>query len=307
MNKNNNQKTKFNVAGTAFAILSLFCGVPGPLVIKYISPHIDFWTQNFLRYAVAVAVLLPLAFISSERKSLCDKSLWRKALIIAALNVFMQCCWGAAFYYINPAFITLLSKSSILFTSAISLIFFMDERPLVKSKTFWLAFFIVIIGIVGVTVFKKDFSTKASVTGIILTLGFAFTWALYTIAIKMLLKNNDSTTSFAVVSVYTAVTLGILAFMFGRPVQCVNLSMNLWALLALSSATSISASHVTFYSAIKRIGSTIPPLIILAQPFLVLLVSRFVFNEHLNAFQWFFGLLLVAGSALAVKSQDSLK
>jgi len=300
-----NSNRKFNLAGTAFAVLSLFCGVPGPLVIKYIAPFIDFWTQNFLRYVVAVAILLPFVLLS-QKKAVFDKNIWRKALIIAFINVIMQCCWGAAFYYINPAFITLLAKSSILWTSAISLIFFVDERPLVKSWAFWSAFFIVIIGIVGVTVFKQDFSTKASITGIVLTLGFAFSWAIYTIAIKVLLKDSDSTTSFAIVSVYTAVALGVLAFFFGRPVQCLNLSMNLWALLTFSAATSIAASHVTYYSAIKRIGSTIPPLVVLAQPFLVLLVSRVIFNEHLNGPQWFFGLLLVAGAALAIKAQESL-
>ncbi|MFA5293830.1 MAG: DMT family transporter [Phycisphaerae bacterium] len=297
--------TKFNFAGTVFAVLSLFCGVPGPLIIKYIAPFIDFWTQNFLRYVVAAAVLMVFVLFS-QKKAVFDKTIWRKALIIAAINVFMQCCWGAAFYYINPAFVTLLAKSSIFWTSAISLIFFADERPLIKSKSFWLSFFIVIIGIVGVTVFKQDFSTKASVTGIALTLGFAFSWAIYTIAIKVLLKDSDSMTSFAVVSVYTAVALGGLAFIFGKPSQSISMSTAGWLLLILSALTSIAASHVTFYAAIKRIGSTIPPLVVLAQPFLVLLVSRVVFNEHLNIPQWFFGLLLIAGSALAVKSQEYL-
>ncbi len=296
---------KFNIAGTAFAVLSLFCGVPGPIVIKYIAPHIDFWTQNFLRYAVAVAVMLPFVLLS-QKKNIFAKDLWRKTLIIAVINVLMQCCWGAAFYYSDPAFITLLAKSSILWTVAISLIFFADERRLIRSASFWASFFIAIIGIVGVTVFKQDFSTRASIIGIILTLGFAITWAMYTIAIKTLLKNDDSMTSFAIVSVYTTAALGGLAFMFGKPAGCMNLSVNLWGLLAFSAAASISASHVTFYAAIKRIGSTIPPLVVLAQPFLVLLVSRVIFDEHLNGPQWFFGLLLIAGAGLAIRAQEHL-
>jgi drug/metabolite transporter (DMT)-like permease len=298
-------KGKFNVAGTAFAVLSLLCGVPGPIVIKYIAPHIDFWTQNFLRYAVAVAAMLPFVLLW-QKKGIFAKELWRKALIIAFINVFMQCCWGAAFYYINPAFITLLAKSSVLWTVAISLIFFADERRLVKSRAFWASFFIVIIGIVGVTVFKQDFSTKASIIGIVLTLGFAFSWAIYTIAIKALLKNDDSITSFTIVSIYTTVMLAVLAFMFGRPAGCLSLPTNAWGLLVFSALTSIAASHSTFYAAIKRIGSTIPALVVLAQPFLVLLVTRVIFNEHLNGAQWFFGLLLIAGSAIAIKSQEYL-
>ena len=297
---------KINFAGTAFAVLSLLCGVPGPLIIKYIVSYTDFWTQNFLRYVVTVLTILPFIFLS-QKKDFYSKELWRKALIIAVINVVVQCCWGAAFYYINPACVTLLSKSSILWTVAISLIFFTDERPLVKSWAFWASFIIVIVGLAGVMVFKQDFSTKASIIGIVLTLGFAISWAFYTISIKALLKNEDSITSFTIVSIYSTIGLGILAFWFGKPAQCVNFSVNIWFLLILSSLTSISASHVTFYSAIKRIGSSIPTLVVLAQPFLVLLVSRVLFNEHLNAPQWFFGLLLIAGAGLAIKAQEHIK
>ncbi len=300
-----NTKSKLYLAGTIFTILSLFSGVPGPLIIKYIAPYMDFWTQNFLRYVAAVLTMLPFVLLSSEGH-IYSKSLWRKALIIALINIFMQCCWGSAFYYINPAFVTLLSKSSVLWTVSIALIFFVDERPLIKSPAFWASFIIVIIGIIGVTFFKQDFSTKASSIGIALTLGFAISWAIYTIAIKVLLKNEDSTASFAVVSVYTAIGLGILAFAFGKPMQCVSFSPFIWFLLILSSLTSITTSHITFYASIKRIGSTIPTLVVLAQPFLVLLVSGPLFGERLVGAQWFFGILLIVGAALAIKAQEHL-
>jgi drug/metabolite transporter (DMT)-like permease len=300
-----NTNRKFYLAGTIFTIITLFSGVPGPLIIKYIAPYMDFWTQNFLRYVTAVITMLPFVLLSSE-KHIYSKDLWRKTLLIAIINIFMQCCWGSAFYYINPAFVTLLSKSSVLWTIAISLMFFIDERPLIKSKAFWASFIIVIIGIAGVTFFKQDFSASGSVIGIVLTLGFAVSWAIYATAIKALLKNEDSSTSFAVVSVYSAIGLGILAFCFGKPMQCVSFSGNIWFLLILSSLTSITISHITFYASIKRVGSSIPSLVVLAQPFLVLIVSGPLFGERLLAPQWFFGLLLIAGAALAIKAQDHL-
>jgi drug/metabolite transporter (DMT)-like permease len=300
-----NTNRKFYLAGTIFTIISLFSGVPGPLIIKYIAPYMDFWTQNFLRYVAAVLTMLPFVLFSSK-SNINSKGLWKKALFIAFINIFMQCCWGAAFYYINPAFITLLSKSSVLWTVSVSLIFFTDERPLIKSPAFWASFIIVIIGILGITFFKQDFHTSSSVIGIVLTLGFAFSWAIYTISIKALLKNEDSTTSFTVVSIYTAIGLGILAFWFGKPMQCLDFTPNLWFLVILSSLTSITTSHITFYASIKRIGSSIPTLVVLAQPFLVLIFSQPLFNEHLLGPQWFFGILLIAGAALAIKAQDHL-
>jgi drug/metabolite transporter (DMT)-like permease len=296
---------KFDIAGTVFALLALVCWVPAPLAIKYLSPHLDFWTQNALRYIFA-AVMVFIFVYFSKKGDVFEKDLWRKGLIIALPNVVMQCLWCAGLYYLNPAFGTLLAKTAILWTAAMSLIFFADERGLMKSKSFWTGFVIAIIGLVGVTVFKEDFSTAATVLGIIMILGSSLSWALYTIAVKALLKGSDSMMSFAIVSVYTAVFLAILAFIFGEPMQCLNISAGIWTVLILSGLVSLAAAHIFYYAAIKRIGATIPSLAILAQPFLVLLVSRVLFGEYLNGPQWVFGLLLITGSGLAIKAQESL-
>jgi drug/metabolite transporter (DMT)-like permease len=303
MAKNN---TRFNITGTVFAVLALVFWVPSPIAIKYLSPYVDFWTQNALRYTIAAITVF--AFVSfSKKAAVFEKDLWRKALIIAVPNVVMQCLWCAAFYYLNPAFGALLAKTSVLWTAAISLIFFVDERPLMKSRSFWTGFCIAIIGLIGVTIFKKDFSTAASVAGIIIILCCSVAWALYTIAIKALLKGSDSMTSFAIVSMYTAVSLTVLAFLFGKPAQCLNMSAGIWVVLVLSGLSSLAVAHSLYYAAIKRIGATIPSLVVLAQPFLVLLVSRVLFSEYLSGPQWLFGLLLVAGSALAIRAQEHLK
>jgi len=77
--------------------------------------------------------------------------------------------------------------------------------------------------------------------------------------------------------------------------------------LLISAVSSIAISHSCYYAAIKRIGATIPSLVILALPFLILLASRVIFNERFSAAQCFFGLLLIAGAALAVRAQEHLK
>ncbi len=300
------KNSKGYFAGTAFTLISLFSGIPAPLIIKYIAAYMDFWTQNFLRYLTVAIMMLPFVLLS-KRKNAFKKDLWRKTLIIGVINVLLQSAWGAAFYYINPALITLLSKTSVLWTVSIAIIFFTDERPLARSPAFWLSFCIVIVGLVGITVSKENFSSSSSITGIILTLIFAFIWAIYTIAVKILLKNEDSTVSFTLVSIYTTIGLGICAFCWGKPLQCANFTFKLWFLIVLSSITGIFISHTTFYSAIKRIGSSIPTLVLLVQPFLVLIVSRSMFSEHLKSAQWFFGILLIAGAALAIKAEEHLK
>jgi len=57
----------------------------------------------------------------------------------------------------------------------------------------------------------------------------------------------------------------------------------------------------------RRLGATIPGLAILTQPFIVLAISYVVFGESLNILQLLFGVVLLAGSALAIWSQQHLK
>lgn len=59
-------------------------------------------------------------------------------------------------------------------------------------------------------------------------------------------------------------------------------------------------AHTFYYAAIKRIGATIPALIILAQPFGVLLLSSFIFGEQMNAYQFLFGVVLLSGAGMAI-------
>jgi drug/metabolite transporter (DMT)-like permease len=69
----------------------------------------------------------------------------------------------------------------------------------------------------------------------------------------------------------------------------------------------IAWGHVLYYAAMKRLGATIPGLVILTQPFIVLAISHVVFGESLSVLQLLFGVVLLAGSALAIWSQGHLK
>lgn len=305
-NKMESQKTKINISGTAFAIVAVINWVPGPIIIKYLSNFVDFWTQNFLRYILAMIIFLPI-LISSIKTRKVDSSIWCKALLPAIPNISAQCLWAAAFYYINPAFMSLLSQSQILWTMTISMIVFADERPLLRSKRFLAGSLAAIVGLVGIIVLKQDFTASSSVIGIVITLAWAVNWSLYSIAAKVAFKTIDSAAGFAVVSLYTVPPLAILAFIFGRPGQCLSMSSSAWIYLLISAVLSIAISHSCYYAAIKRIGATIPSLVILALPFLILLASRVIFNERLSTAQGFFGLLLIVGAALAIKSQGYIK
>jgi len=297
---------KLDTAATLACIATVLFWTTGPNLIKFLTGHLDFWTQNMLRYLAACLFWLPFLLVAVKKGQI-ESKIWRLALIPALPNIVMQTLWAASFYYIDPAFMNLLSKSSIIWIAGFSIIFFQQERPLLKSKYFWVGLALSVIGVAGVLFSEEGFATQRTTIGIILALACAFMWSVYIIAAKICFRDIDSHYGFSVMSIYTVVGLCILAFMFGRPQDSLKISAWPWVAVIFSGLTSIGIAHVLHYVAIKRIGATIPSLVLLATPFTVLAISSIAFGEMLNLFQWLFGLILLAGSALAIYAQQHLK
>jgi drug/metabolite transporter (DMT)-like permease len=305
MNENSSIR-KIDLTATFALIGALVFWALGPIFIKYLTGYLDSWTQNLLRYSVGCLFWLPFLLFSIMKKHL-DTNVWRKAVIPAVANILMQSLFACAFYYINPAFMVLLMKTSIVFTATFSLIFFFEERTLIKSKRFWSGLVLLAAGVFGVIYYKEDFSARQTLTGIIITLAAAFMWSVYVLSAKIAFKDIDSRQGFSVVSIYTVTGLFVLTMLFGRTEDCLKLNAWHWTCIIISGITSISLAHTLYYVAMKHIGATIPALVILAQPFIVIAISYVVFRESLNAFQFFFGIVLLAGAALAIWAQQHLK
>ena len=297
---------KFDLSATFACIGVLFFWSLGPIFISYLTGYLDSWTQNLLRYSAACLFWLPFLLLSIKRKRL-DTRIWRRAVLPATANVVMQSLWAGAFYYIGPAFMVLLTKTSVIWIAGFSFAFFADERPLVKSKHFWLGLAFSVIGVIGVVFYKEDFAATRTITGIVIALAAAFMWGTYTVSVKIAFRDIDSRNGFSVISIYTVAGLCVFALLFGRLGECVKMGVWQWACVVISGVTAIALGHVLYYAAIKRIGATIPALVILSQPFTVLAISNVVFGEALNVLQLLFGVVLLAGSALTIWAQQHLR
>jgi drug/metabolite transporter (DMT)-like permease len=297
---------KFNAPATLACLCVLAFWAVGAIVIKFLAGFIDVWTQNLLRYLAACLFWLPLLVITTRKKGL-ERDIWRRAVLPAAVNIVMQSVAIAAYYYLNPGFVMLLMESSIVWIAGFSLVFFAEERALVKSKRFWLGIGLSVAGLIGVMLFKEDLAADRTMVGIVIALCAAAMWGLYTVTVKIAFKNIDSRRGFSVISIYTVIGLSVLAFVFGDPLACLRMSAWPWACIVISGILCIGISHVLYYAAIKRIGATIPAIILLSLPFAVLALSRIVFGEVLNGFQLVFGTILIVGAGFAIWAQQHLK
>lgn len=297
---------RIDMVATAACLGALICWSVGPIFIKSLTGHMDSWTQNMLRYVAAFLFWLPFLVHANARGTFAS-STWRRAVLPSIANVAMQSLWAAGFYYLGPAFMAMLSKTSILWVTGFALVFFREERPLARSPRFWLGFALSLAGMVGVLYFKDDFAATGTVTGVVIAMAAAFAWSVYTLSVRVAFRDIDPRSSFSVMSLYTAVGLSACALLFGAPGQAWHLSVRTWAIVIVSGVTAIALGHVLYYTAIKRIGATIPMLVILAQPFVVFGLSSLIFHERLNGAQLLAGVILLVGSGLSIWAQQHLR
>jgi drug/metabolite transporter (DMT)-like permease len=297
---------RIDKAATSASLLALLCWATGPILIKYLTADTDSWTQNALRYSAACLFWLPFATTMALRGTF-PRRTWRRALVPALANVGMQSLWAAGFYYLKPAFMTLLTSTSVLWVTSFSMVFFPEERSLMRSPRFWLGLGLSLTGVLGVVYFKADFTTAGMRIGIAIALAEAFMWGVYAVSVKVALRDIDSRSGFSVISLYTTVGLWLCAAFLGDPGHALGMGVGAWAAIVVSAILSIALAHVLFYAAIRRIGATIPMLMNLSLPFIVFGISRFVFHEQLNGMQLLSGVVLLLGSASAVWAQQHLR
>ncbi len=292
--------------GATFACLgALVFWSLGPIFIKYLTGYVDSWTQNMLRYGVACVFWLPYLLYCAKTNRL-DHKVWKRAIPPALANITMQSLWAVAFYYCGPAFMVLLTKTNIVWVAAFSMFFFPEERALLRSRRFWFGLALCLAGVFGILYFKTDLGEASTMIGIAIGLVTAFMWGLYTVSARAAFRNIDSRTGFSVISLYTVCGLVVLGLLFGDVKSALQMGLWQWACVVISGITAIALAHTFYYAAMRRIGATIPALVILAQPAAVLAMSYVVFHESMNLYQALFGVLLLFGAGLAIWAQQHL-
>lgn len=303
---NDRDTGKADISGAMACFAALLCWSVGPIFVKLLSDHLDFWTQNLLRYLVACLFWLPVLIIAI-RSGRVKRRLWKLAILPAAVNVVAQCLWAKSFYYLDPAFMVLLSKVSVFWVAVFAMVFFAEERALIKSPWFWMGLLFGVIGLTGVLVHQSGFGTKVTLTGIAVALCWSFSWGVYTVTIRTAFRNTDSRIGFSIISIYTVAGLFVLEIFFGNYSAITRLDLRLWFYIIFSGLFSIAFAHVLYYAAMRRLGATIPSVALLATPFTVAAISNMVFEEKLEPLQWLFGTILIVGAALAIRAGQTVK
>jgi drug/metabolite transporter (DMT)-like permease len=269
----------------------------------YLIPFYEPWSQNFYRYLVAFLAVLPFVLLRFRRgDARLDRSAFVACLIPSLPNVVHQITQTVALYHMGPGAYAIFGRSTVIFTALLALIFFPEERRIIRQWQFQVGTILGLLGAVGVICFQKGWQAGGMpLRGFVIAFTASFCWALYSVLVKRPSARLGPIRSFGVISFITTMLLLPLTILFGKIATPLQVSAHVNVILVISAVTCISLAHVLYYVAIRKVGVALSQTLQLICPAGALALSAFFFGERLTPPQlWSAGLLLF-GAFLAMR------
>jgi len=269
----------------------------------YLSRWYDPWSQNFYRYAVACVAIAPFMFYRIRRGGpKIDLRAFAICLPACLPNVVHQVTQVVALFYIGPGVYAIFARTSVIFTALLALLFFPEERYVIRQWQFQAGTVLGLIGAFGVIWFQHDAQKHhIALAGLAIAFTATFCWALYGVLVKRPSAELGSIQSFGIISLITSMLLLPLTIAFGAIDAPLHAGAQVNFILIVSAVLCITLAHVLYYVAIHQIGVALSQTLQLVCPIGALLLSAWIFHERLVPIQLVFAVVLLFGAFLAMR------
>ncbi len=269
----------------------------------YLLRYYDVWAQNFYRYSVACLAIAP--FVALRNRAGRRVLGWRAfglCLIPALPNVVHQVTQTVALFYIGPGVYAIFARSSVIVTALLALIFFPEERRVLRQWQFQLGTILGLMGAVGVFWFQPGTNmAHVALRGMLIAFSSTFCWALYGTLVKRPAARLGPVRSFGLVSFITSALLLPLTCAFGNIATPLHAGWTVNLILAISAVLCITLAHVLYYVAIQELGVALAQTLQLLSPLGALVFSALIFGERLSFAQLLSAAVLLGGAFLAMR------
>lgn len=273
------------------------------LFMFYLNRFYDPYAQNFYRYSVACLTVVPFALLLRERQAApLDRRLLLACVAPALPNVIHQITQVLALFYMGPGVFAIFMRSTVIITAILALIFFPEERWVIRQWQFQLGTLLGLAGAVGVLWFQPNGgSTHIALPGLLIAFAAALCWALYGVLVKRPSAALGTIRSFAVISCITSVLLCPLTFAFGNIATPLEVTAKINFIMVISAVSCITIAHLLYYVAIRELGVALSQTLQLLCPLFALALSAWIYGEHLTPPQIWSAAILLAGAFLAMR------
>ncbi len=269
----------------------------------YLNRYYDIYAQNFYRYSVACLAILPFAIYRFRRRGpRFDWSVLGLCLLPALPNVVHQITQVLSLHYMGPGVYAVFIRSSVIMTALLALVFFPEERWIVRQWRFQLGTLLGLLGAVGVFLFQPGWGRGGiSLGGLAVAFTASFCWALYGVLVKRPAARLGTIRSFGLISFLTSSMLLPLTWFFGNLATPFHTDAQVNLILVGSAVLCITLAHVLYYVAISELGVALSQTLQLLSPLGALALSAWIFHERLSPAQLGSALVLLFGAFLATR------
>jgi drug/metabolite transporter (DMT)-like permease len=239
---------------------------------KPLMKDVDPITLTFLRFAIGGSFLMLIVTLRKKRVKFSDLL---KLILIAGSNLlgsmsflqlsvkFSNASTAATLVATNPLFVALISSiegKKVGFKKIVSLI----------------------LGFLGVILISLGTIRGDSTTGMILGIGAAATFAVYSVFVKNYSDKYGSLTATAYTSffstlIYGALFEGIWGFEFP------SLSIYQWLIILYLGVIVTGVAYLTFFEAAKVVGILNTSMIFFLKPVVAMVLAVFLLGERITA------------------------
>lgn len=274
----------------AAAAAMLLCWGFAPVAISMLKDSYSLVFQAFSRYALSMILLWSYQKISLPRRE------WRRCwslvpsllpwISLTALFTFaFQMMFTATYFRLSPGFGTLLYQNQVVFSLILGMLFFSEERKLLKHGGFYLGFLAVIFG--AVLVIRSRFGGVQGRLdpGILLPLGAGLCWAFVGVTVKETFPHFPNGFSTALVFSIVAVLMFITLLFEPGPSVSGHPSPGSWILMLGMGFAGVGVGHTLFYYVLPRLGVVLTAGLQLLLPFIAGIVSFLIMGETVRPLQ----------------------
>ena len=245
-----------------------------------------------VRYGLAAAIFVALALAVEGSLRISRTHLWRVGLAAVTLWV-NQMCFVFALDLTAASTVGILLGAIPVFTGLFGLALGTERA----TGRFWLAAAVSFLGVALVALGAAG-QVSASLTGIVLGIATAATWAAYSVVFAPLTRTYSVTRISAVVLPCTWALLALA----GIPQihdQDWSLGWDIWVLLLFATIGPLVLTNVLWFRSIRRIGANRATLVANLEPFIAAVLAVVLLSEPLGLLQILGGVAIAGGIVLA--------
>jgi len=245
-----------------------------------------------VRYGLAAAIFVALALAVEGSLRISRTHLWRVGLAAVTLWV-NQMCFVFALDLTAASTVGILLGAIPVFTGLFGLALGTERA----TGRFWLAAAVSFLGVALVALGAAG-QVSASLTGIVLGIATAATWAAYSVVFAPLTRTYSVTRISAVVLPCTWALLALAGIPQIRD-QDWSLGRDIWVLLLFATIGPLVLTNVLWFRSIRRIGANRATLVANLEPFVAAVLAVVLLSEPLGLLQILGGVAIAGGIVLA--------